>query len=255
MGRLSVVVMALGLALVTACDGGSAAVAPSSVPASPVSATPTPSAAVVRLGEVPGLGDTEILMVRDDTIAYWEAWKRAELVNACMAAAGFRWVVDVNYPGGAVPAIAGRLGVDPQKVDGLTPTEQNRRYRRSLSHARLDDYSQALFAESADDVAYVNDHRGQLPPGRRGGRPFAEGGCVGDAAKLVGTVWQLKRELAEDLITLRKTAAQGLTAEILQQYPRIAEQLTDYSQTMASIEGDRDFLTYLAQAAGRASEV
>jgi hypothetical protein len=63
------------------------------------------------LDQYPGFGRSADAALRDDTIAYWEAFQREQVIADCMAAAGFAYVLDVAFPTEAVVAIAEGQGL------------------------------------------------------------------------------------------------------------------------------------------------
>ena len=70
-----------------------------------------------NLSEVPGFGATNQAAARDDAIAFYEAFQRESLVQACMARTGFDYRVEVAYPDGVVLEVASYLGVEPSVGD------------------------------------------------------------------------------------------------------------------------------------------
>ncbi len=246
--RLWVVVATVGVLI----GGTACSAAHVGSPESPSALQSVASPIALLLGDVPGLGDTDETSLRDDTIAAWETWTRAQRVRECMAAAGFEWQPEVNYPRDPLLDLARSLGVQPAAgANRPHAAAINRAYQKSLSRSELNAYYRALFDESASDVAYVHDNSsGQLPPGRRNGRPWASGGCVGDAASQVGSLWQLKTDLGDDLLPLRLTRHEPLSPQVLQDYPSIRAQLTRYTGAMDRIAADDEFMAYLATVIG-----
>src|SRR5690606_34313469 len=81
------------------------------------------------LDDIPGFGLSADSMLRDDTIAYWEAFQREQLVVECLADEGFSYVADVAYPDGPFVALASNLGVAADDGAGSeTPAEANAAY-------------------------------------------------------------------------------------------------------------------------------
>jgi hypothetical protein len=70
----------------------------------PRAAAATLSAAA--LDEYAGFGQSVEATQRDETIAYWEAFRREQLVGACMAEAGFDYAPAVAFPTGDMLEIA-----------------------------------------------------------------------------------------------------------------------------------------------------
>lgn len=82
------------------------------------------------LDPYPGFGRTAEAALRDDTIAFWEAYKQEVFVKACMENAGFQYLEDALYPGEVVQEIARSLGVAPE-LEGPIPLEVNDAYKAS----------------------------------------------------------------------------------------------------------------------------
>lgn len=155
------------------------------------------------LDPYPGFGRSPQAALRDDTIAFWEAFERERLVALCMKEARFDYWPAVAFPAETLPAIARSLGIRPTvlvPILDLSPAERNRAQRTALSPRELDRYYQALVGESARDVAESN--RSQGPPAGRG-EDFATAGCAGSAAGAVPSVWDLGRQLHDELEALR----------------------------------------------------
>ncbi len=161
------------------------------------------------LDDIPGLGVSEAAAQRDELIAYWEAYRRDELVEQCMREAGFVWYPEALYPEPVVVKIANAMGVQLPVVDVVPqkpPAVRNREVEASLDPGERDRYFRVLFGESAADVQYVRESGGALPPNYEGVGGFATSGCVGDAEDLVGSVWDLKKRLADELARFRSDA-------------------------------------------------
>lgn len=156
-------------------------------------ALPKGATAATSLDDVPGIGRTHDAALRDDTIAYWEAWRRDAFVQACMKSAGFVWHPEADYPADAVLNIADFLGVDSVPTASKAPTQLNHEYESGLGEQQRDDYFKILFEESAAHVDYVREHGGSLPAGQSDS--FAEGGCAGASWRAVGSVWDLDEQL------------------------------------------------------------
>lgn len=162
------------------------------------------------LSEVPGFGATNQAAARDDAVAFYEAFQRENLVQACMARTGFDYQVEVAYPDGVVLEVAAYLGVEPSESDvvdasaSLADGERARNWAnfRSLPTGDRDRYAMALYGESADDLIAVGE-TGSAPGG---GANFATGGCYGEAQSAVPGIWTLKRSMAVDLEATRTKA-------------------------------------------------
>lgn len=154
------------------------------------------------LDAYPGFGRSSDAVLRDNAIAYWEALRREQLVESCMVESGFSYVADVAFPSEAMLAVAAGLDIGPSPAFGLVPpSETNRAHESGLSPSERDRYFMALFGESAADIAKAN-RTGQVPSGRADG--FADGGCTGKAAVMVGSIWDLRRSLATEYADLHR---------------------------------------------------
>lgn len=202
--RLTWLVGAAGVAVVAA--GATVATevynhddAPRQRPAAATTATGEP------LDEIYGLGVSREAEERDDTIAFYEAWKRDAHTAQCMRAAGFTWHPEALFPAEEVSDIARALGVTPATGPlGADAPTKNRRIESALTPDRRDAYFRTLLAESAAAIDRMRE-TGGLPSGQDGER-FATGGCVGQASAAVGSIWNLERQLGDDLQQLRARA-------------------------------------------------
>jgi hypothetical protein len=163
------------------------------------------------LDDVPGFGRSPEAVLRDDTIAYWEAYRREAEVSVCMGEAGFLYEMDVAFPEGVTRAVASALGVEAERTPRPTPSpsQGNAAYVESLTSDRRDGYYRALYDESTVDVE-VSRANEAVPEGR--GEDFARGGCVGAAERLVGSVWDARRALDEDYEAERRKVGAALAA-------------------------------------------
>lgn len=156
--------------------------------ASPVestrSASPTPS-----LGSVPGFGISDEEVVRDDTLAYWEAYSRDRVVQDCMAGAGFEWQIEAPYPEAVTRDIADSLGVTPVAEAAPNPQETNRRYVDALRHEDADNYYRALYG--VDAQRYADAVEEQRDPAELG----AGQGCARKGADHGRRVWELRDDV------------------------------------------------------------
>lgn len=158
------------------------------------------------LDDIPGLGVSESAALRDDMIAYYEAWQRDMLVAHCMAQAGQTWLPEVLYPPEVVVEIAQSLGVEPAAdFEAKGPDEVNRESLLRLEGESLEDYWQALYAESAADIAYWQSHDGAAPPDADPDT-FATDGCSEVGWNAIPGIWDFKSELADGLEDLRTRA-------------------------------------------------
>jgi hypothetical protein len=179
-----------------------------------------------------GFGRSPQGMLRDDTIAYREAFQREVDVAECMSDAGFDYAPAVAFPTDRVVEIATHLGVPANgaPVASETPTSRNRAYADSLSTGDRERYFQTLLGESAADVAEA-EVTGEIPHGR--GPDFATRGCRGAAAEAIPTIWDRQRPLRQQLD--EDIAASPELGAARSQYRRCAEGAGDIA---ASDPGD-----------------
>lgn len=159
------------------------------------------------LDEYPGFGRSPDAALRDDTIAYWEAYQRELIVKACMSLAGFEYAPNVAFPHAEILIIAEGLGVDwasPAHEQQRSPGKGNRAYVSQLTQADRDRYFQALFNESAAAIEEA-DRTGVVSSSR--GESFATGGCFGEAQAALPGIWQARHMLEEALEEMRRDIA------------------------------------------------
>ena len=162
------------------------------------------------LDSYPGFATSPDGAVRDDLIAYWEAYQRELIKQTCMQAAGFQYFLAVAFPEHATLALAEALDVDAAK-SVADPVAENASYMESLGTGELNRYSEALYGETAEDIAFLNRTE-EVPAGR--GADFAMGGCTGEAHTAVPSIWTLRHELAPQIQAVRTAAhAEGAPAE------------------------------------------
>lgn len=151
------------------------------------------------LDDYPGFGRSTESLLRDQTIAYWEAYEREVQVAECMRTQGFDYRPAVAYPGDLLVRIADRLNLDvdnARNVPSASPREQNAALEARLSADERERFNQALYGESAADIAEV-ERTGRLPSGREA--DFATAGCVGEARSTLPGIWDIQRPLNEEL--------------------------------------------------------
>jgi hypothetical protein len=168
-----------------------------------VSVAPAFADSSFPLDKYPGFGRSTDAALRDDTIAYWEAFQREQLIADCLAVAGFAYALDVAFPPEAVVAIAEGQGVASSATGLLadaSPSARNDAYVEGLSATERDRYFQTLFAERADDIMMAEE-TGRIPDGR--GEDFASGGCFGEAQAAIPGIWNLPRQLGDELEVMR----------------------------------------------------
>jgi hypothetical protein len=200
-----------------------------------------------------GFGQSPDAALRDETIAYWEAFEREQFVRACMAGAGFDYAPAVAFPRGDMLEIAENLGIPDQgsspDLPGLSsPTSWNRGYERGLSIGERERYSQTLLGESVADVAEA-DRTGIVPDGR-GAEEFATGGCVGQAKVAIPSIWDAPRALSAQMDAIRQEIAGS--AEMRETAAAYAECAQNAGGVTASGPGDLEEL--IARDGGRADE-
>jgi hypothetical protein len=143
-----------------------------------------------------GFGRSPEAVLRDDTIAYQEAFRREADVAACMNEAGFEYSPAVAFPADRVADIAADLGIGPKWPASGSPASRNRTYAQRLLPGDRERYFQTLLGESAANVAEA-ERSGEIPRGR--GPDFATGGCVGAAQTANPNVWDRQRPLRGQL--------------------------------------------------------
>jgi hypothetical protein len=177
-----------------------------------------------------GFGRTPEAVLRDDTIAYAEAFQRQVRVASCMSDAGFDHSPAVAFPADRVADIAAGLGVAPDRAGWASPASRNRAHAQGLSTGDRERYYQTLLGESAADVAEV-ERTGAIPQGR--GPDFATGGCVGAAETAIPGIWDRQRPLRQQLD--QDIAASAELREVRSQYRQCADAAGDID---ASDPGD-----------------
>lgn len=211
-------------------------------------------AGTYRLDAYAGFGRTPEAMLRDDTIAYWEAYQRELVVAECMTGAGFDYAPAVAYPTEALERVAENLPT-PAVRAGASPHEENRAYEETLSAGDRDRYHRTLHGETAADIDAAAVE-GAAPDGQ--GADFATGGCVGQADDEIGSVWDARRAMAPSLAgTWNDDAGQAVaTANDLvdQNAAMLAAVDARYRGVMERVNRDADFLAYVAEQAQLAAQ-
>lgn len=202
-----------------------------------------------------GFGRTPQAMLRDDTIAYWEAYRRELVVADCMAGAGFSYAPAVAYPTGAMKRVAEALPTPEVAADAgaaTPPAEQNRAYEQALAPADRDAYFRTLYGETAADMDAAAS-TGAAPDGQ--GADFATGGCLGTARDTIPSVWDARRASAASLAATRsadRQRAEAAAEEVAEaQAPLLATVDARYRGVTERIRNDTEFLAYLARQAGQ----
>jgi hypothetical protein len=213
--------------------------------------------AASSLDQYPGFGQSPEAVLRDETIAYWEAFQRELLIRECMGEAGFDYAPAAAFPVGDLREVAGGLRVQDRvspfaSAGPRSPAAWNREYEAGLSGGDRERYNQALLGESAADVAET-DRTGVVPEGRRADE-FATGGCFGRAEAAVPSVWDARRELATEVDALRRTGAARVTVDqfVDRHAGRLDAAARRYDGAMERIAEDDAFVTYLASQAAAA---
>jgi len=197
------------------------------------------------LDDVPGYGRSEEATARDDAFAYWEAYRREVVVADCMSEAGFDYEPDVQYPSPATIEVAEFLEVP---TDGATrsvePGAENAAYARELDPSVAEDYWQALVGESAETMEHAAWNEPiEVAPGEK----FAAGGCVGNAAAEIGSIWERRDEIISIDEFYAEVRATSDYASMQQEYGKCTQELTGLAATSP---GDLE----AALAAGAAPE-
>jgi hypothetical protein len=198
-----------------------------------------------------GFGQSPDAALRDETIAYWEAFEREQVVRECMARAGFDYAPAVAFPTTDMVEIAENLGIPDQgsapDLPGLaSPTSWNRGYERGLSVSERERYSQTLLGESVGDLAEA-DRTGIVPDGRRA-EEFATRGCVGQARAAIPSIWDARHALSDELDAIRPEIAGS--AEMREAAAAYAECAQDAGGVTAT--GPSDLEELIARGGARA---
>jgi hypothetical protein len=203
------------------------------------------------LDDYAGFGQSTAATRRDETIAYWEAFQREQLIAACMAEAGFEYAPAVAFPTGDMLELAEGLGIeDPgssvEPPPLASPARWNRDHEAGLSEQERERYNQTLLGESAVDVTET-DRTGAVPEGRSA-EDFATGGCFGEADEAIPSVWDARRELAPDLDALRRIdTGRDPGAQFVERHARRLDAAAHrYDGVMDRIADDEAFAAYLA---------
>lgn len=163
------------------------------------------------LDAFPGFGRSPSAALRDDTFAYWEAYRREKFIQRCMARAGFRYTMDVEFPADAVVAVANGLAIRPEG-NNPDPAVENDAYVASLEASALDRYYRTLVGESSGNIEAFEQSGGAVPPAVDAAA-FATGGCTGEAAEAIGSVWDVPRAFATQAEKIRGDAARIAAGE------------------------------------------
>jgi hypothetical protein len=203
------------------------------------------------LDEYTGFGQSAEAVQRDETIAYWEAFEREQLIAECMADAGFDYTPAVAFPTGDMLEVAEGLGVAAERSSSASsepasPATRNRDDERALPDDERERYNQTLLGESAADVDEA-DRTGIVPEGRRADE-FATGGCSGQARAAVPSIWDARRDLAPELDALRQRGVgRDAAAQFVERHAdRLDSAAGRYDGVMDRITGDEAFAAYLA---------
>ena len=204
-----------------------------------------------QLDSYAGFGQSAEAVQRDETIAYWEAFQREQLVRECMADAGFDYAPAVAFPAGDQREVAQSLGVTEEQTalspsEVVPPARWNRDYERALPDQERERYSRSLLGESAADVAEA-DRTGVVPAGRRADE-FATGGCLGEAEAAVPSIWDTRRDLAPELDALRRNDDdREAPARFVERHARRLDAAARrYDGVLERIAADEPFTAYLA---------
>ncbi len=149
-----------------------------------------------------GFGQSEGASLRDDSIALYEAYQVERAVVGCMARNGFKHVPELVYPHEAALAVADELGVVPED-DGLPlPRLRNDESQRGRSESAREAVLTAKWGpQKGRQEGSGNNVRG----GQKSDASARTGmGCVSEAQNQVGSVWDLRRLLFNDVIEARR---------------------------------------------------
>lgn len=185
------------------------------------------------LDDVPGYGRSADATARDDALAYWEAYRREVVVADCMGEAGFDYELDVQYPSPATVEVAKYLEVPTDGAKrALEPGVQNAAHAGDLAATAAEDYWQTLVGESTEAMERAaNDESVETEPGET----FGTGGCVGEAAEEIGSIWERRDDIISIDAFYAEVRAAPEYASVRQEYGKCTEDLTGFS---ASSPGD-----------------
>lgn len=196
------------------------------------------------LDPYPGFGRSPKAADRDDTIAYWEAFRREQLAQKCMATKGFNTGIRVQFPPEAVLAVAKRLGVKPSNKP--LPEAGNDTLVDSLDPIDADRFYEALVGETLADIRSFETSGGAVPEGLDAGG-FAQGGCKGEARNALPGIWSVPRQFQKELANDRASVA-------VQAGPPYRECVFASAGEVASNPGDVESLLVSSQADSGRSE-
>lgn len=148
------------------------------------------------LSAVPGFGLSDREVLRDDTLAFYEAYRRDLPVQQCMAARNFSWTVEAPYPQEAIGAIAAELAVS----DGAPPVEPgsgNRTALENLAASAGEEYFVALYGAPESVVKEALQEGLDLTA-----IPGASESCLGKRRN-APSIWELPAELEPALMRSR----------------------------------------------------
>lgn len=209
------------------------------------------------LDDIPGFGSTPESLLRDDAIAYWEAYRRGVAVRECMARHGFVWAVEAPY-GDAVIDIAAFLGT---ALPGATPAagstvpepapeELNAAQVASLSGDERDAYYLALYGETAAAIEYLESSGGRGPPGRDA-ETFATGGCRGEADGLP-RIWDIPRQLTDVVAAFQSADRASARAALSDSQRALLElQWLQYADAIERMRQDEELMDFVARESAR----
>lgn len=200
------------------------------------------------MDDVPGFGRSPQAALRDDTIAYYEAWQRDSVVATCMANHGFEWRVEALYPRKGLRAIAEYLSVVPGKGrDKIAPANWNRNHESSMAAERRNGYLLALYGESAEDIDLWRESEGGVPDGRDP-NTFAKRGCSEKGWQKIPGVWALRDELSDELPNPREYADWSAFRE--RHRTEITAHQRHYREVLTSLGRDEEFLRHVSRRIG-----
>jgi hypothetical protein len=177
----------------------------SSVTSTVQSPSPTLAEVIHPLDEIPGLGVSSDAALRDETLALYEAWRRDTLVAECLSKSGVSWTPEALFPVEELPEIALSLNQSPIANDDPWPEELNFEMRKALGPKEREVYADAMYGETAKDIADWQESGGSVPDGRDP-ETFAIGGCSHVGWKQMPGVWQIKDRLGDQISALRAGA-------------------------------------------------
>lgn len=157
---------------------------------------PTESTLASPLDTVPGLGKGAAAIQRDEAIAFWEAYHRQVAMATCMGERGFAYEPERGgFNGGDAKRTLEYLGEDPADA-GIEDrgASFNVAYRADLSDGRLDDYWEAFYGLTSQQLREQAN-----PPGT---------GCA-DQSHDAPSIWDVRDAIGDEQLQLYLASHEG----------------------------------------------